>query len=246
VLVVAACCALRALARREGRVRWALLIGVALVPIALWLARNQLVLGDALGSSLKVERMGWGRRPLAQWLDHPLLGPGGAIDFLAGLVPSFWRGEIAWHRELLAWPAADRTYTATSALFLGAAAWGLLRSPAGEAGAGRLAEGLAWVAVLSSVALLALLSLPFQFHATSNPSAQRPYFDQGRLVCGALVPFLLLYLRGIERVAARLPARARRGAAWGGLAAILTLATVSELALAWPVFASPYNWFHLP
>jgi hypothetical protein len=246
VLLVAGACALRALVRREGRARWALCCGAALLPVALWLARNQLLLGDALGSSLKVERMGWSRRPLGEWLDHPLLTASGALDFLAGLVPSFWRGELVWRRELLAWPVADRVYTATSALFLAAAALGLRRGAAAGARPGRLAEGLAWLAVLGSVALLAGLSLPFEFHATSNPSARRPFFDQGRLVCGALVPFLLLYLRGLEGLAARLPAGARRGAAWACLAAVLALATASELALAWPAFASPYNWFHLP
>jgi hypothetical protein len=96
------------------------------------------------------------------------------------------------------------------------------------------------------VAILAWLSLRFSYGATTNPSLARPWFANGRLISGALVPFALLFVRGIERGAAALPERAREPGAWAALAAILAVMSVSEGLLAAPVFGSPYNWFHLP
>jgi hypothetical protein len=67
--------------------------------------------------------------------------------FLAGLVKTFWRGELAWHQTTLAAPWADRVYLAASALGLGAAALGLRGArPRGE----RVAEGAAFAALARS------------------------------------------------------------------------------------------------
>jgi hypothetical protein len=110
----------------------------------------------------------------------------------------------------------------------------------------RLAEGAALVAVLAALAILVVLSLVFTFHESSNPPVHQPYFVQGRLISGVMVPFALLYVRGLEVATSALPARWRGRAAWGGLAALLSLVAVSELSLSRVVFASAYNWFHLP
>ena len=61
-----------------------------------------------------------------------------------------------------------------------------------------------------------------------------------------MVPFALLFVRGIERGAAWLPERWRDRGAWGVLAVILAAASVSEAILTAPVFRSAYNFFHLP
>jgi hypothetical protein len=247
--VVAAGASLHAVAHAQPRValrrfggRLALQWTLALAPVALWCERSLRLYGDPTGSALKVARLGWGRKPVAEWLDHPIFTASGCFDFATGLVPTFWRGEVAWHRTDLALPAMDALYTASTLLLLALALAGLR----GREPARFLAEGLATVAVAVATGVLVLLSLMFVFDATTNPSAARPYFIQGRLISGVLLPFLLVYVRGLEVATARLPARAARTLGWAALASLALAVSLSELALAWPVFASEYNAFHLP
>jgi hypothetical protein len=228
-------------ARRFGG-RLALQWTLALAPVAVWCERSLLLYGDATGSALKVARLGWGRKPLAEWLDHPIFTPSGFLDFVSGLIPTFWRGELAWHRTDLALPAMDALYTATTLLLLLAALAGLRGREPGRF----LAEGLAMLAVAVATGLLAMLSLAFVFDATTNPTASQPFFVQGRLISGVLLPFLLLYVRGLEVVSAQLPARAARWLGASALVAFALAVSISELSLAWPVFASEYNAYHLP
>jgi len=228
-------------ARRLGwklALQWTL----ALAPVALWCERSLRLYGDPTGSALKVARLGWGRKPIADWLDHPIFTPSGLWEFATGLIPTFWRGELAWHRSDLALPAMDALYTASTLLLLVLALAGLRGREPGRF----LAEGLATVAVAVATGLLVLLSLAFVFDATTNPTASRPYFVQGRLISGVLLPFLLVYVRGLEVATARLPPRAARTLGWGAVVALALAVSISELVLAWPVFASEYNAFHLP
>jgi hypothetical protein len=219
---------------------WAVIATAA----GVWLIRNLLVFGDLTGTAFKIERMGWARKPVSDYLDHPLFSPSGVHAFVGKLIPLFWRGEMAWHRAPLAWPWADGFYTATTLAFVALAVLGLRRRVRG--GSKRLAEGMALVTLLASVAILAGLSLMYVFHETSNPTARLPYFVQGRLISGVLVPFLLLYVRGIQVAMARLPGRASPAAAWACLALVAGVAVVSEAALHAQVFGSQYNLFHLP
>ena len=244
---VAAAASLHALAHAPRpvaglRAKLALQWGLALAPVALWCERSLRLYGDPTGSALKVARLGWRPKPIDAWLAHPLFSPSGAVEFVTGLVPMFWRGELAWHRTDLAWPALDALYTGSTLLLLGLALVGLR----GREPARFLAEGLALLALALATATLAVLSLAFVFDATTNPPASHPYFVQGRLISGVLLPFLLVYVRGLEVAASRLAPRAARRAGWLALGALALAISSSELALAWPVFASEYNAFHLP
>jgi hypothetical protein len=212
-------------------------------PVGAWLIRNQVLLGDATGDAVKIERLGWGRRPLAEWFSHPLFGPEGLGSFLAGLVHTFWRGEIAWRQVPLAHSAADGLYLAATALCLALAAVGM-RDPRPREE--RVAEAAAWVAVLTAIGILGWLSLRFAYGPTTNPSVEQPWFANGRLVAGAMLPFALLFVRGIERGVAWLPERCREPAAWAALSALLAAASLSEAILTAPVTRSAYNFFHLP
>ena len=186
---------------------------------------------------------GWGLRPLAEWPRHPLLGASGFAAFLAELARTFWRGELAWRRVPLAHGAADALYVATSAAGLALAAAG---SRGARPRAERIAEGAAWVALAAGIAVLVGLSLRFSYGPGTNPSLARPWFANGRLVAGALVPFALLVVRGLEVGAGLAPARWRTRAAWAALGSVCAAATVSEALLSVPVVASAYNAFHLP
>ena len=219
---------------------WALIS----VPVGAWLVRNLFVFGDLTATAYKIERMGWGRKPLSEWGEHPIFTLSGIQTFVGKLIPLFWRGELVWHRAPLAWPTADAVYTATTLLFVALAALGLRRRQAADPA--RLAQGMSLVTVLASVVLLAGLSLLYVFHEKSNPPADLPYFVQGRLISGVLVPFLVIYTRGIQVATSRLPARAAPAAAWACLALVACIALVSEISLQCPVFQSEYNLFHLP
>ena len=201
-------------------------------PVAVWRSDR-----SAPGGAARLEREAARRVARASDLQRV-----GLFEFAAGLVPMFWRGELAWHRTDLAWPAMDALYTGSTLLLLGLACVGLRGREPGRF----LAEGLAGLALAVAVASLAVLSLAFVFDATTNPPASHPYFVQGRLISGVLLPFLLLYVRGLEVAVGWLPARAARLAGWLGLGALALAVSISELALAAPVFASAYNAFHLP
>ncbi len=237
-----------ALRRREGARRLRgeggrllVLWAAAVLPVAAWMARNRAVFGDWSGTAFKLRRMGWSTRPFAEWWDHPILTPGGAAHFLSELVPSFWRGELVWAREALAAAPVDWFYTATTAIAVAAVA---IRWPR-RAGDARTAEGLALFALAASAFFLGALSLPFAFPENGVPGAADPFFFQGRLASGAIAPFALVYVRGLQVVAAPL-GRAARAGAWALLGVALAVAVGSEVALSREVFASAYNWYRLP
>jgi uncharacterized membrane protein YecN with MAPEG domain len=57
---------------------------------------------------------------------------------------------------------------------------------------------------------------------------------------GALIPFLLLFVFGLDRALNK----------WGNaakyiaLVGLLLLMLATEIATDWPIFQSQYNWFH--
>jgi len=247
LLVVAALAAasVATLRRRDAAARWrgpAAAWAAFALPCAAWLARNRLHFGSFTASETKLAHLGWGTRSPAEWLEHPLFGPSGWLELLGGLVPMFWRGEIVWRRDVLALPAADVFYTATTALLLGLAAASALRRGASAP----LAVRGSLTVVGLAVAELAVLSVSFAFHATSNPPAAHPFFVHGRLVSGALLPFAVCYVWGVRVATSPLPPgwRVRCGAAALGLVALVCLA--SELWLSRAVFGSGYNLYSLP
>jgi len=245
LLVVCGLCTLLAVIRRPEARRlrgemWALIA----IPVGAWLVRNRLVFGDITATTYKIQRMGWGRAEWSEYFDHPIFTFAGLETFVSELVPLFWRGELVWHRVPLAVPGADLFYTLTTLVFFVLAVVGLRRRDRTDDR--RFTEGMAALLVGGYVAILALLSPLYVFHETSNPSAALPYFVQGRLISGALVPFALIYVRGAQVAAGALPARFASPAAWALLGLAVAVAIVSEASLHGPVFASAYNLFHLP
>jgi hypothetical protein len=62
------------------------------------------------------------------------------------------------------------------------------------------------------------------------------------LILGALIPFLLLFLYGLDCALCRLKNSRARPLALGVLILFMLL---SEIAVDWPVFSNEYNWFHM-
>jgi hypothetical protein len=236
---------LAALLRRDADrplLKLLLLWALVLIPIGIWLARNQLLFGELLATGGKVDRLGWSRKGIGEYWSHPIFTLGGASIFVRELITTFWRGELAWYRQTLVSAGADWFYTVSSLLLFALATVGLwVRRRRGE---GVLVEALSLACVASAVALLACLSLMFVFGETTNPTADNPYLSQGRLIACALVPFALLYVRGIQVAASPLPEVWRLPACWALLAVVVCVVGVSEWSLSRPVFESEYNWFH--
>jgi hypothetical protein len=213
------------------------------LPLALWIGWNVSNTGDLTGTSAKIANLGWTSQPLADCLRHPLFTPRGLGVFWSETMASFWRGEFHWHGERMTRPWADAVYWSTSALLPALAAGRLLRS---RDGLGPLQTRMLWLGFagfLAVLAFLAVASVWFDFGQCVYPSRAHPYFTSGRLLTGALIPFLLLYLYGLDFALARVKADWPWWLAVGGLVAV---AVASEIQINAPAFASQYNFFHLP
>jgi hypothetical protein len=110
--------------------------------------------------------------------------------------------------------------------------------------ADRKERALIWLlcGIAAPVGLLAMTSIAFDFGNCAAPSRDFPFFVAGRLASGALIPFLLLYLHGLDRI---FPRAQRSRPQLLILAGLVLLLIISEIKLTRPVFSSEYNWFHL-
>jgi hypothetical protein len=213
----------------------------AALPMAAWLAWCKINFGDFTGTAAKIEFLGWTHKPFAEWWPHPIFTPHGLWTFLSGLLATFWQGEFLWHRQPLAFPLTDGVYSVASLFFVGLALPHLLPQSKTATPPQQQALRLGFGCFAFAVAFLGLLSVIYDFHDCFYPSREHPYFTSGRLMLGALIPFLLLFVSGLDRALSQF----RPAAKFTVLALILLLMLGSEIAVDWPVFANPYNWFHL-
>ncbi len=229
-------------ARRERSAKgWrdaAVLLLCAGVPVAVWCGWNLATVGDLTGGAYKARALGWTPRPLSEYMSHPLFTARGALYFLRFTALTFWRGEYWWHGALLRSRGLDAFHLAASLGLPALAVAGLRRaerSPEGDA----LALGA--FAGVASLLFLAAMSVVYLFPDGGYPNRLDPFIYSGRLIWGMLVPFCALYLRGFEKACAavRLPP-------WLALAALTAVMTVTEAVLPSGLFASRYNFFHLP
>ena len=214
-------------------------IASALVPIAAWAIWTKINFGDFTGAASKAQLLGWTAKPLSQWWPHPVFTAAGFWTFLSELLASFWRGEFMWHGRTIGPGSLDLFYVLSSIALFAVAIVSLIRRHNLDRSQ-RRALWVAAVSVVASVAFLALLSLQFDFGNCINPSRARPYFFQGRLMLGALIPFALVYVYGLERLLYRWPAL------FLPLLTVMLLVVAATDAFANRVaFSSSYNWFHM-
>jgi predicted membrane protein DUF2142 len=219
-----------------------LLAVCALLPIGAWLLWNRYVFGDVTGSEVKIQFLGWTHKAFADWWHHPIFTLRGAWTFASELMASFWRGEFVWSLGRLAWPMMDRFYLISSVLLIGLAIASLLRKSADKSSV--RFQGL-WLALASFIAMagfLAFLSIAFDFGQCFYPSREQPYFTSGRLLCGALIPFLLLYVYGLDQALGRIKSKI---APLLVLSGVVLLIVISEIDISLPALHSEYNFFHL-
>jgi len=232
---------------REGKLRAALpslvlMLICAALPIGAWCLWSQHVFGDPTGSSAKIQLLGWTRKPFLHWWPHPIFTPSGFWSYWSELMALFWRGEFVWGRRPLAMPAVDAFYGISSLLLPAAAVASLVWKRSDMTSGQRQALWLSAGSFAAAVALLGLTSIAFDFGNCFYPSPAHPYVTSGRLLCGALIPFLLLYAHGLDKAFGPVKSGAARMLALGG---IVLLITISEYVLNLPAFSSEYNWFHL-
>jgi len=201
-----------------------------------WLVRNQLVVGDALGTARKIAHLEWTPIPLSAFLSQPIFRPSGLLEWAPRTLALFWRGEFRWLGEPMTTPGLDTTLAGVSLVLLAfgsVSAWRAARR-------GAWLEPLAALATLGGFATLAVLSARFEFADWGNPTRAHPYLTEGRLVLGVLLPFVVVFVRGLALASARLPA----AAAWGLLGAWIAYVSLTDWLLAAAAFASPWNWIH--
>jgi len=220
----------------------ALLLICAALPIGAWCLWSQHAFGDLTGASSKFHFFGWTRKPFLAWWRHPIFTPAGLWTFWSDLMDRFWRGEFVWSRRPLALPAADAFYWISSLLLPGVAAAGLFWRRSDIPDAQRRALWLSLCCFAASVAFLGLVCIAFDFGNCFYPSPSYPYETSGRLLGGALIPFLALYAHGLDKALSPVKSGAARMLALG---AIVLLIALSDLTARFPAFSSQYNWFHL-
>ena len=92
----------------------------------------------------------------------------------------------------------------------------------------------------TAIEFLALLSSQFDFGVCINPARERPYFFQGRLLLGALIPFAILDVYGLSCLL-----RHKSSLVPGRVGVIPIVTTILDLLANCVAFTSAYNWFHM-
>jgi len=212
------------------------------LPMIAWLAWCKHTFGDFTGTAAKIHRLGWTYKPFGEWWHHPIFTPRGLWVFISGLLASFWRGEFTWHYQRLALPVIDAVYVIASTLFIGVAVAALLPRFTAAFQLRRQALWFGFGSFIAVMAFLGFLSVIYDFHDCVYPSRDHPYFTSGRLMLGSLIPFLLLFVYGLERALSWMKHDWPR---WLALAGFILFMLISEIVVDWPVFFSQYNRFHM-
>ena len=212
------------------------------LPMIAWLAWCKYAFGDFTGTAAKIQFLNWTLKPPGEWWHHPIFTPRGLWTFGSGLMATFWQGEFLWHRQPLASPVVDAIYAISSVGFVGVAVSTLLfRSPEATASQ-RQALWFGFGVFIAAVVFLGFLSVIYDFHDCFYPSREHPYFTSGRLMLGALIPFVLLYLYGLDCILGRVESSRLRPLVLIGM---ILFMLISETCIAWRLFPNACNWFHM-
>lgn len=218
-----------------------LLFVCAALPAVAWVAWTKIAFGDLTGSAAKLKFITWTLKPFGEWWHHPIFTPEGLWIFSSQLADTFWQGSIHWHDNLLMLPSVNAIY---AMLTLGLLAFALLslltRKPATD-----FPRRVLWFSfgcLAAGAAFLAFLSIIYDFGICMDPSREHPYFAEGRLILGGMIPFLLLYLYGLDYLLRSVRNHFTRAIV---LAAMILFMLISEIVTDWTVFSTQYNWYHL-
>jgi hypothetical protein len=199
-------------------------------------------MGDVTGSRAKTAYLGWTVKPWPEIWHHPIFTPHGLKYFLSAVVRTYWRGEYSWAGSPMRGIYADAFYLLSTTVLIAAFLAFLILRGKEENRLQRLNEFLSCYLVAASVLFLAAISLPFDFQDCVYPSREHPYFISGRIICGTMLPFALIYLSGFEFLWR--PIRKYVHPIFP-LATICVGIMVSEVMLTLVVFHSKFNFYAL-
>jgi hypothetical protein len=211
------------------------------LPAALWMAWCKCFYGDFTGSAARVQVLNWTVKPFSQWWHHPIFTPFGVWTYLSGQLATFWQGEFLWHNQPLVLPGTNFIYTVLSLLLVVTVLPALFPkfSKVTPLQCDALQFGMA--CFVAELGFFAMLSTVYDYHVCINPSREHPYFQAGRMILGALIPFSLLLVYGLDRLLNRFGTVTK----FAILAFIVFAMLALEIATDWPVFSSQYNWYHM-
>jgi hypothetical protein len=204
--------------------------------MAAWFLHNHAVLGSWSGSKAKQEYLTWTVKPLSQVLHHPIFTIDGFHYFVSTLSRNFWRGETFWNAApRQAW--IDPLYLWLSVILCLIFVVHMFRTKSTDPGQ-FFGNAVSIMLVAGGVLFLMLLSLPFDFGRCFYPSQARPYFVSGRIIIGVLLPFLILFLGGLQVLCGWISKRL------DPLHVALPLAALvfaTETVLFYPILSSRFN-----
>ena len=227
--------------RDERKVILGSALAAVFLPL-LWMARNRAVMGDFTGSKAKMAYLGWTLKPWREVWHHPIFSVYGLGDFLHELIRTYWRGEYIWAGTPMHGVYADNFYLFSSYLMVVAFSAYFVSDGQREQKLQRLSNYLSLYLVMASILFMAAISMPFDFHQCAYPSRQSPFFVSGRIICGTMLPFALIYLSGFEFL---LQSVRRYIHPVFPLVALCFCIMYSEVMLTRPVFTSAFNFFAL-
>ncbi|MGA2030038.1 MAG: hypothetical protein ABSG87_08195, partial [Verrucomicrobiota bacterium] len=208
------------------------------LPAARWLVWCKDTFGDFTGNEQKIQYFGWTHKSFGEWWPHPIFTPHGFWYFFSGCISTFWQGEFVWNNVRLALPWVNMIYIIASTVLVTVALLNLLLYSNTTIALQRQVLWFGFCCFASTVAFLGFLSIIYNFHHCVYPSVEYPYFTSGRLMLGALIPFLLLFVYGLDCV---LPPSLK----FLVLTGIIIFMLITEITTDWPIFPNPYNWFHM-
>ncbi|HEX3625295.1 MAG TPA: DUF2142 domain-containing protein [Verrucomicrobiae bacterium] len=211
------------------------------VPSAMWSLWCKAYFGDFTGSKIRGLMFGWTVKPFAQWWAHPIFTLHGLWTYFSGQMGTFWQGEIWWHGVPMALPGTYAVYSILTLVLVAAALPATFPKSSVVAPSQRLALQWSLGFYLAALVFFALMSVIYDFQHSPNPSPQHPYFHAGRMMLGALVPFVLLIVFGLDRLLNRFGNAAK----WMALVSMVLFMLILEVVTARSIFFNSYNWFHL-
>jgi Predicted membrane protein (DUF2142) len=207
-----------------------------------WLIWCKLNFGDLTGSKVSPDYFGWTIKPFSEWGHHPIFSPAGVWTYLSGQVGTLWQGEFYWWNKPMSLPGSEAAYTILTLVSIAAVLPALLPRSSQVTPLQRRTLQLSIISFAALLVFYAILSIAYDFHNSFNPSRWHPYFREGRLFLGVLIPFLLLIAYGLDRAFNRFGNVAK----FAALAVMISLMLAGEIVTNWPVFSNPYNWYHVP
>lgn len=214
-----------------------------MLPIILWFGWNLYAMGDITGSTEKISSLGWTLKPFDEIREHPIFSLKGFAYFISELLKTFWRGEFVWGLERIASAGMDFSYVISSCLFVICSMVHSLAVNKDSFSNRLFINGINTLALFLWISFLALLSIVYNFGDCWYPSEASPFFTSGRLMMGMLIPFLILYIDGLDIVISWI-SKNRINLLWP-LLLICILITCSEFRMTHAIMKSSYNWFHM-